>query len=182
MTSPRRRRPPAWKHGLASRAPREAMSAAAEVLADALLGTSPREPQLLEAAREAAEAILYLETVRQLQCATLEAHAIGRLKTRGRAAERMQELSVSVKVDDAPTWRRLRDTVAATIGGAREGELERPSQKALALELKGSAAELRRLADYERRAFSRRQKAIRRLDYERIEAERRGADLGAGHR
>lgn len=155
------------------------MSGAAEELANALLGVSPREPQLLEAAREAAEAILYLETVRQLQCATLEAHAMRRLTTRGRAGERLRQLSVSVKADDAPTWRHLRDTVAATIAGAGEGILERLSQRVIAFELEGSAQELRRLADYERRALSRRQKAIRRLDYERIEAERRAGNSAA---
>ena len=39
--------------------------------------------------------------------------------------------------------------------------------------------ELRRLADYERRADSLRRKALRRLDYERVEAERRRTADGA---
>jgi hypothetical protein len=45
------------------------------------------------------------------------------------------------------------------------------------------ATELRRLADYERRANSLRRKALRRLDYERIGAERRrvGAETAVRH-
>jgi hypothetical protein len=43
--------------------------------------------------------------------------------------------------------------------------------------------ELHRLAEYERRAFSSWKKALRRLDYERVEAERRRvAKEGAGSR
>jgi hypothetical protein len=40
--------------------------------------------------------------------------------------------------------------------------------------------ELRRLDDYERRAISRRKRALRRLDYERIEAERRHSQCHKG--
>jgi hypothetical protein len=43
----------------------------------------------------------------------------------------------------------------------------------LGLEFGECAAELRRLGEYERHAISSHRKTLRRLDYERIEAERR---------
>ena len=44
------------------------------------------------------------------------------------------------------------------------------------------AADLRRLSDYERRAHSTRRKAFRRLDYEKVEAERKRVTVEARSR
>jgi len=177
VAASRRRRPPAWKHGLTSRVAREAQSPEAEELAGTLLGSSPRESALLDAARAAAEAILFVDAVQRLRRATLSAGMLARLRLKGRAEERLIELTRSVAEDDVPSWRQLREAIAATIGGTRDGKLERAAQAALRQELEGSAQELSRLEDYERRGLSRRRKALRRLDYERIEAERRRAPV-----
>ena len=177
MASSGRRRPSAWKHGLTSRAAQEALLPEVEELAGALLGSSPREPALLDAARAAAEAILFVDAVQRLRRATLSAGMLARLVLKGRAEERLIELTRSVAEDDVAAWRQLRETIAATIGGTRDGKLERAAQGTLRHELEGNAPTLRRLEDYERRGLSRRRKALRRLDYERIEAERRRAPV-----
>jgi hypothetical protein len=70
MATPRR--PPALKHGLTSRAAREEWADDVLQLAEALLGAAPPEPQVLAAAREAAEAILFLRRVQQCRLLVLE--------------------------------------------------------------------------------------------------------------
>jgi hypothetical protein len=52
-------------------------------------------------------------------------------------------------------------------------EIEAAATFILGGELGNHAQKLRRLSDYERRALSARRKALRRLDFERVEAERR---------
>ena len=167
------RRQPALRHGLTSRGAREdAASPDVEDLAVALLGTSAREPALLEAARDVAREILFLDRLQRYRRVVEEAGAMSQLIWTGRAEERFLELSVAVKLDDVGTWRRLRETVAASIGGAEAAGLETSGAVALLRELMAPSAELRNLDDYERRALSRRRKALRRLDYGRVEAER----------
>lgn len=108
MATPRAK-PSALRHGLFSRHARLEWSLQVDRVADALLGTSPRGTQVLEAAHDRA-------------------------------------------------W---------LVGFAPGGDYFIHQKVA------EHATELRRLADYERRANSLRRKALRRLDYERIEAEHR---------
>lgn len=167
------RRPPAFRHGLTSRGAREeAAGPDVEELAVALLGASPREPALLEAARDMAREVLFLDRLQRYRRVVEEAGAMSQLTLKGRAEERFLELSAAVKLDDEVAWRRLRETVADTIGGADAAGLEISGAAALLAAHLEPSAELRSLEDYERRALSRRRKALRRLDYGRIEAER----------
>lgn len=177
----RGRRASAFKHGLTAGGAREAAAPDVEELAAALLGASPPEPALLEAARDVAREVLFLYRLQRYRRAVEEAGAMSQLTLKGRAEERFLELSAAVKLDDEVTWRRLQETVADTIGGADAAGLEISGATALLYEHMDASAELRRLDDYERRALSRRRKALRRLDYGRIEVERalRGAARGS---
>lgn len=172
----RNRRPPALAHGLSSRIVREALSSEVEGLAAALIGASPREPQILDAARGAAEAILHLQRVRRLRWLITDASAL--IATPAIDAERVRAETLY------SLWRQGCDPTCVR----RIEELRQRAKSGSTSDADGEAAllevlahrpdELRRLAAYERRALSRRREALRRLDYERIEAERRRTPQG----
>lgn len=177
------RPPPALKHGLTSRLAREEGSAQVEEMAAALLSCGHREPRLLDAARDAAEAILYLRRVRDVRRALLEGHArnpVFQAPEGGLLIPQLPPERFEGEEDAADLYLAWKISIAleplsdGTRDEAREGEV------ALTGALANRQKELRRLDDYERRALSRRQKAIRRLDCERIEAERRGANAQPG--
>ena len=177
MATPRR--PPALKHGLTSRTAREEWSEGVLQLAEALLGAAPREPQVLEAAREAAVAILYLRRVQQCRLFALEDGTLQRCTPTDAERALATKLSVAVKCGDLAQCQTLRDELRVLHDREWVVDLETAATFILGQELGGRAAELRRLADYERRANSLRRKALRRLDYERIEAERRQHPSGS---
>ena len=180
MAARRGRRAAAFKHGLTAGSARDAAAPDVEALAAALLGASPPEPALLEAARDVAREVLHLDRLQRYRLAVEEAGSMAQLTLTGRAEERFLALSVAVKLEDEVTWRHLRETVAATIGGADAAGLEISGAAALLSAHLEQSAELRSLDDYERRALSRQRKALRRLDYGRVEVERalRGAAPG----
>ena len=174
------RPPPALKHGLTSRLPLEEASEEVRALADALLASSPREPRLLEASRLAAEAMHHLRRVRSYRRSLLEGqarHVISREPEGGllipqlppecfddQSAAAKLYIAWRISVALHPLWDGVADE-------ARDGDV------AMAGAIANLEMELRRLAEYERRAFSSWKKALRRLDFERVEAERRrGAD------
>lgn len=169
MVKPRPGRPPALKHGLASRYAREEWSEGVTELSDALLGSSPHAPRLVEAAREAAEAMIYLHRVRRWRLAVLEGGALARLPMDDTTLQRALELSRAAKFGDGRDYASQRAALGATTGDGIDIDAER----ALLQEVMERDDTLRNLCDYERRALSQRRKALRRLDYERIEAERR---------
>lgn len=155
--------PPALKHGLTSRWLFEAMQEEVEELAEVLIGASPPEPEIMSAARQAADTILRLRQVRAMKIHTLNEAEPGR----------------QAKTYAAEMYREIRKNAVAVWGGAGGGS-RRLARKA------GEAAELamlsflgreekllQRLDEYERRALSQRAEAIRQLDLARIEAERR---------
>lgn len=167
------RRPSALKHGLTSRLGREAMSEEVEALARELLASSPPEPQLMLAAREAADAILHLMRVQAARRSMLDAAA--------RRKFEMPDNGPAIDWEDCLhglLW-GLNDPIGVlfavklTFHIYDEGVRGRDGPWALAAVLADEPKELRQLHEYERRALSRRRKALRRLDYERIEAERR---------
>lgn len=133
--------PPALKHGLTSRRVAEAMRDEVERLASTLVGSAPPDADVLEKARDAADAILRLRQVRAMKL-----HALGQAEP-ARQASRAR----------------------ARAGG----KADKPWPLALLALLEREESLLRRLDDYERRASSRRARAIRELDLARIEAERR---------
>lgn len=168
-----RRAPSALRHGLFSRYARLEWSPQAQSLGDALLGASPRQPRVIEAAREAAEAILWLRQIQQWRLAMLERAAL--LYANLTEAERDPALRLSemVKGASASDCAPLRAEVCAANDKAWLVGLAPAGDYFIHLKVAEHSAELRRLADYERRAVSLRRKALRRLDYERVEAERR---------
>lgn len=131
--------PPALTHGLTSRWLFAGLQGEVDELADVLVGSSPRLPGILEAARRAAEAILRLRQVRTMKTHTL---------------------------NHAEPGADLGESGAATRGGGADAAMLRLLEQEERI--------LRRLDDYERRALSRRARAIRELDLARIEADRRG--------
>jgi hypothetical protein len=153
------------------------MSGEVQKLASALLGTSPRDLRLLDAAQEAAEAILHLHRVQTSRRLAEEAAALLNLQPLARAPTRrltlwklqMEERHPNLRSLVAELRRQARDAGYAgdTEITAIDGIL------CLLLSLRSRHDEVRRLNEYERRALSRRRTALRRLDYERIEAERR---------
>ena len=171
MAEPRRT-PSALRHGLFSRHARLEWSPQVQSLGDALLGASPRQPQVIEAAREAAEAILWLRQIQQWRLAMLERAAL--FYANPTAAERDPALRLSdmVKGAAASDCAALRGDVCAAHDRAWLVDLAPAGDYFIHQQVAEHATELRRLADYERRAHSRRRKALRRLDYERVEAER----------
>lgn len=167
------RRPSALKHGLTSRTARVDWGDDVVRLAEALLGVSPRELQLLEAAREAAEATLYLRRVQQCRLLVLEEGTLGRASPTEAEKSLALKLSASVKRAERTECEALRDELRVAHEEVWAVDIETAATFILGQELGERAAELRRLADYERRAHSLRRKALRRLDYERVEVERR---------
>lgn len=167
------RRPPALKHGLTSRLAREAMSEEVEALACELLASSPPEPQLMLAACEAADAILHLMRVQAARRSTLHAAARQKFEMPGTGLEIDWEGCLHGLLWDPKDPIGVLFAVKLTLHICDEGVRGRDGPTALAAVLADEPKELRQLHEYERRALSRRTKALRRLDYERIEAERR---------
>lgn len=141
-------------------------------LADALLGAS-REPLLLEAAREAAEAVIHLFRVQRWRRVTLEGSALAEVATSDAALDAALELSRAVKFDPADEFQCQTEALRAVCSGG--GSIEPACAAALIGQLRSPIDDLRRLSEYERRDLSRRRNALRRLDYKRVEAERRAA-------
>jgi len=180
MAEPRRT-PSALRHGLFSRHARLEWSPQVESLGDALLGVSPRQPQVIEAAREAAEAILWLRQIQHWRLAMLEHAALTYANQSDAERDPALRLSEMVKGAAASDCAPLRDEVCEAHDKAWLVGLAPAGDYFIHQKVAEHATELRRLADYERRANSRRRKALRRLDYERIEAERRRVAAAARH-
>jgi hypothetical protein len=167
------RRPSALRHGLSSQYAREQWSGAVVALAEALVGSGRREPGVVEAAREEAEAILYLRRVRQCRLLALEESTLRRCTPTEESRAIALRLREAVKRDDAAACDALREELRGPHDAAWLLDIETTSTIVLGLEFGECAAELRRLNDYERRAISSHRKTLRRLDYEQVEAERR---------
>jgi hypothetical protein len=167
------RRPPALKHGLSSLATRREWSRDVLALADALIGPSPRESQILGPAREAAEELIFLRRVRLCRLTTLEEATLARVAVTDRIGAPAAALSRAVKVGEATHCHALREELCRAHRAEWLPDMDVLAAQIFGDEVAKSAATLRSLADYERRAASRLRKALRRLDYERVEAERR---------
>lgn len=143
-----------------------------KALATSLLGSCSRSPALTRAALEAADAIIHSDRVRQARRSLLD------------------ELSRGNAGDGLIEGRDIADAMARACGAHEEGAHYIQWRLRLAETLEDGDAEergsvalldgvvrqhraLERLANYERRALSRRRKALRELDYQRIEAGRR---------
>ena len=166
------RRPSALKHGLTSRTVRELWSPDVVRLAGAILGATPPEPRVVEAARAEAEAILHLRQVQQCRLRLLEDGTLKRSNPTEAERDLALKLSAAVKhgePDDCASLRRALDVAHAKewIVG-----VETAATIILEGEFSDRVKEHRRLAEYERRAISQRRKSLRRFDYEKIEAER----------
>lgn len=177
----RPRRPPALRHGLASRTTRLEYSDDVEALAEALIGASPREARVVEAARAEAEAILYLRRVRQCRLQVLEEGTLARCSATAAARDLARDLSRAVKCGSLEECRVLGEALIAEHDRQWILDLEATATFVLGDELAERGKELRRLSEYERRAHSARRKTLRRLDYERVEAERRCEVEDASH-
>lgn len=171
----RRHRPPRWLHGLSSRFAREAPYWEVEALALALIGSSPRDPSVMDAARGAAQEILFLERVQKLRRVTEESDFLLRLSDFSAYADEYTELAASVKAKPPAECQdgRLELLTARRGAGRQNTDLSQEALRAMLRSVSTGPADVRRLWEYERRAVSRRTKALRRLDCERVEAERR---------
>lgn len=169
-------RPPAFSHGLSSRLAREEMSGEINKLAEALLGASPPGPRLLEAAREAADAILHFHRVQTSRRLAGEASALLSLKALSHPPTRKLTLWNLQREEGHPScWSLVAELrLQAAEAGYKSGfEITATDGvQSLILSLSSESDEVRRLKEYERRALSRRRTALRQFDYERIEAER----------
>lgn len=151
-------KPSALKHGLSSQWLFATLEDEAAELAVELIGSSPFSPRLLEAAQTAAEAILHLRHVRSMKLLALNEAEPGR--------------AAVVDIDEY-----FKSLTAAAFGShngrSRGGEKIGDRDDLALLEfMEQSGTLLRRLDDYERRALSKRSKAIRELDLMRIDIER----------
>lgn len=141
-------------------------------LAEALLGAARREPQVLAAAWEAAVAILYLRRVQQCLLLVLEDGTLRRAAPTDAEKILALKLSAAVKRAGKVECEVLREELRVAHDAEWVVDIETAATFILGEELGNQAEELRRLSDYERLALSTRGKALRRLDYERVEAER----------
>lgn len=167
------RRPSALKHGLTSRFARDTWPEDVSALAEALLDASPREPSVVEAARATAEAILYLRRVQQCRLLALDHGTLARAARTDAEKSAANKLLEAIKGEDSTECRRLRVQLDIAHDCEWKVGVEPIGFVVLGLELSDRARELRRLSEYERRAASARRRALRVLDYEMIEAERR---------
>ena len=170
---------PALSHGLTSRTMRAADAPEVERLARALIGGSPPEPEILDAARETAEAILHLRRIR-----TMRTDLLKELMTAPPAAAKVPSSAairaMAVILRDGITSRT--SPLLARFGEEMGLAPESPKHSEITSEEEATARllqiyrdlpeALRRLDDYERKALSRRTSLLRRLDFRRIEAER----------
>lgn len=152
------RKPPAFKHGLASRWVLEIRADETSELADHLIGSSPREPAVMAAAQRAAEAILHLRNVKAVKMLAFR-EAVPDQATKACLANFSPSVAASFDAGRA-------------VEQAVQDEALNQSDRLLLEFLRGSEGMLRRLEEYERRALSLRSKAIRELDLVRIEIER----------
>lgn len=172
------RRPPALKHGLTSCNAHSPHSEDAVALAEDLLGATPREPQVIEAALDAGEAILYLRRVQKCRLLALEGRALGRATRTD--AERVAALTLSEKIKhgSAAECRTIHEELRVAHEAEWKVGVAVAATVVLGLEMSERTTDLRRLSEYERRAASARRRALRRLDYEMVEAQRRAAISG----
>lgn len=173
MAAPKR--PSALKHGLTSRITREAWSGDMLELAEVLMGVAPRNPAVVESAREAAEAILYLRRVQQCRLHVLEEGTLRRSAPTETLKALALQLSHAVRRCDLAEYRALREEFRQEHDRKWLVDVDTIRDLLLNDEIRRREQELRRIADYERRAHSTCRKSLRRLDFERIEAERQSA-------
>lgn len=153
-------KPGALTHGLTSRWLLEAVSDDIDELAGLLTGSSAGEPAVEDAARRAAEAILGLRQVRSMKIHALS-HADPERK----------------RIDPREAFKAF-GSMSKILSSARKAKPKKvgtADDLAMLEFIDTSANILERLDAYERRALSRRSKAIRELDFARIEAARRKA-------
>lgn len=167
-----RPRPSALKHGLTSRLARDEASEEVDALARAVLGSSPAEPPLTDAARAVADAAIHLRRVRQAR------HTLLNEATRSLAFDvigeritlsRLREIAQAEGAADGEAYFAWRLSLAGPTADADDQER---GELALADCLSAHSKALDRLANYERRALSLLRGALRVLDYEQTEAAR----------
>lgn len=168
--------PPALRHGLTSRYAREAARDQAGELATALIGASPATPDVMDAAYAAAEEFLHLHRVRRLRRLTFASGALPPAQGLDNppAQTDLLHLTRATLLDDAGSRETARHAIAQHFG-CSDDELVRIGQQALITSMAREPQDLRTLEEYERKACSRLRNALRRLDFERIEVERRRA-------
>jgi hypothetical protein len=132
-----------------------------------------REPQVHAAVRYAAEAILFHRRVQQCRLLVLEDGTLRRAAPTDAEKVLALKLSAAVKRAGKAECEVLREELRVAHDREWVVDIETAATFILGEELGNHAQELRRLSDYERRALSARRKALRRLDLERVEAERR---------
>ncbi|WP_421693782.1 hypothetical protein [Aestuariivirga sp.] len=144
-------------------------------MAFALLGSSPPEPQLLEAARSAAEDIIYFDRVQRHRRSALEAAAVDGHPPSGPQADLARAFSRATRViEPEARARAAREMLAKHFSDVpSDSKRDAEGSRAVLSAMERLDKELRRLWDYDRRAFSRRAKSLRELDYRRVEVERR---------
>lgn len=165
-------RPSALKHGLTSQLARDEDAPEVKALATALLGSCPPSPRLTRAAIEAAEAIVHSDRIRQARRSLLDEMSKESTGDGIVGGRDMAEDLAKAWGADAEGFRYLKWRISLA-DPAEDGHAEERGLVALLDGIVRQHRSLERLADYERRALSRRRKALRRLDYERIEAQRR---------
>ncbi len=151
-------KPSALKHGFSSRWFLEAIKDEVDELAGLLAGSSAGEPGVDEAARRAAEATLRLRQVRSMKTHALNQAEPGREGVN--ASDALRTYGATLK--DLSSGRR-----------AKPGNADTAADLAMLKYLEEAGTMLQGLDKYERQALSRRAKAIRELDFARIEAARR---------
>ena len=145
-----------------------------EVLVPALIGSAYPDPSVVDAARAAAEAILHLHQVRRSKYAVIEELRRQPAEFRGNERKVLRTIGkiLSGKVIDGCDEALDRAPNFANGTPAEDKAVAEPALTLAAI-FAQAPKELRRLAEYERRGISRRRRALQRLAYERIEAERR---------
>lgn len=166
----RARKPSAFTHGLTSLYAREQLKEEAKELAECLLIGMPRTLKVIEAARAAAESILYLRQVQKWRLHQIESNALNSMPYTDSERSRALLLSTEVKSSRSVICNERHRTA---IDADCVPDLDALMVFILVVELSGQRKDLRRLNDYEQRAISARRDAIRQFDYERIEAESR---------
>ena len=154
--------PPALKHGLTSRWFADSLADEVEALTPLLVGASPRHENIMAAARRAAEAILQFHHVRSVKL-----HILGQAKPASSAPEKLLPNIAQCLPEDA--YQLLEDEMRERMEMMMAFEGKKVPRRrgtdtaadALLGHLDAEGALLARLDDYERRALSRRAKALR---------------------
>lgn len=165
-------RPSALKHGLTSKRAREEASEEIDALVRAILGPRPPAPPLRRAAVAAADAIVQLRRVRRARQSLLDEQSRRLARDGSDWTELMSRLAAEAFMLPEEARRHLRFRLSLALP-AEEASGQEQGAVAMLDSLVRQSAALERLAVYERRALSQRRKALRYLDYERIEAARR---------